>query len=391
MHADATNHWNKSPQVGRVLPRSLYSPEDENRAWRGSIEMARGRIRPTFVFGQRRILGLTWGRGPFSPDVFALRFHPAATMREKLETRQRLWDMNLSSTPFTTYDGIITDIMSGKFGRTYFMKTHTTAFSAANNWYDLWPVAGNPTSGTVNGTAFTARQFTDTTTGAIQHRGNVSTDLKYLLSMWAISSANTPMLMLYDRVLSYDLCTFNAAANQALTNTLTAQRYVSGAPGLLPMIASCTVNGATAANLTQFRYTNQAGTALQVAPTSATMTFIPSAAAPTATLGARIICPQTSGALVTWGFSLPLASGDTGCRLVNDYTTSAANTGTFCIILMHPLADLMIPIAAVPQEIDHVFQITDIEQIFDGACVSVMAYASLTTAANITGSMRYVW
>jgi hypothetical protein len=176
-----------------------------------------------------------------------------------------------------------------------------------------------------------------------------------------------------------------------MTNTLTAQRYNSGAPGLLPMMCSNTVNGATANNLTQYRYTNQAGTTLQAMPTTTTVTFIPSVAAPTATLGARVNCPSTSGVLFTWGFSLPLAAGDSGVRLCNDYTPSAANTGTFSNVLMAPLTDILIPVAAVPTETDAVFQLSELQQIFDGACVALMSYMPATAGYTLTGSLRYGW
>lgn len=349
--------------------------------------MARGCIRPKRVIANGCVLGFTQGR-QLEEGVVIHRFHPRSTWTE----RNRAYERMVMSQGWTDYNGIISDVTAGKFGRTYFMKGHTNAFTVANNWYDLWPVAGNPTSGTINGTAFTARQFDDTTTGALTHRGNVSTDWKFLLSSWVIATANTPMLMLYDRVLAYDLCTFNASANQTMTNTLTAQRYNSGAPGLLISVVVNTVNGSTATNLTQLRYTNQAGTTLQAMPTSPTVTFIPSAAAPSSTLGARVNCPITSGQTIPWTFALPLASGDTGARLINDYTTSAANTGTSTYMLMHPMGDLMVPVAAVPTELDRVFQITDMERIYDGACLAMMAYAPATTAAaGITGGIRYAW
>lgn len=342
-------------------------------------------MRPRRVVANRRVVGLVQGR-QLEDGVVAHRFHPASSWTE----RNRAYERMVASAGWTNYDGITADVTAGKYGRNYFMKAHTSA-AVAQNWMDLWPVAGNPAAGTINGTAFTARQYDDTTTGAITHRGNVSTDWKFLLSMWAVASANAPMIMLYDRVLGYDLCTFNAAANQAMTNTLTALRYNTAAPGLLCSILANTTNGATAANLTQLRYTNQAGTALQSVPTSQTLTFIPSAANPSSTLGARVICPITSGQTAPWTFYLPMASGDTGMRLVNDYTTSAANTGTFTVLLMHPIADFMIPVAAVPQEIDRVFQISDLERVYDGACLSLMAYFPATTAFNVTGGIRPAW
>jgi hypothetical protein len=242
----------------------------------------------------------------------------------------------------------------------------------------------------VNGTAKTAVAWSDASTGSLNHRGNVSTATKHMLSKWAAATANTPMLMLYDRVISYDQCPYAAAVNQTMTNTATAARYNAGAPGLLIVMATCTVNGATATNITQLRYTNQAGTALQTMPTTPTVSIIVSGAAPTTTLGARVIAPS-SAATPTWGPFMPLAIGDTGCRLINDYTPSAANTGTATFVLMHPLTELMMPIAAQPFEMDCVYQIPELEQIFDGACIAAMAYQVATTAYTLQGSIRFGW
>lgn len=375
----------KSPHVAGILPRSGYSANDECEAWRGAIEMARGRILPTFLFGQRRILGLTRGCGPFSPDVLVQRFHSRMKFRDMVQAKA---DMLAMSWP-TKYDDIIASIGAGKFGRTYWSKPATTA-GVANNWYDLWPVAGNPAAGAINGTAKTANIFTDASTGAMNHRGNVSTDTKRILSKAAVYTANTPWWMLYDRVVSYDLCPYAAAANQTMTNTNTAARYNTAAPGLLIVACVCTVNGATATNITQLRYTNQAGTTLQTMPTTPTVSIIVSGAVPTATLGARVIAPS-SAATPTWGAFMPLAAGDTGCRLINDYTPSAANTGTVTFVLMHPLTDLMVPVAAVPQEMDSIFQITDLEQIIDGAALGIMQLQPATAGHTAQGAIRYAW
>jgi hypothetical protein len=212
-----------------------------------------------------------------------------------------------------------------------------------------------------------------------------------LLSMMALQTANTSMLTLYDRVLVYDLNTFNASVNKVLTNTNTAARYNTAAPGLLCWIAVCAVTGATAANLTALHYTDQAGNTLHTMPTTPTVTFIPSAAAPTATLGARIIIPSVSGQTVTWGPYVPMATGDSGMRLVNDFTTSAANTGSFSIVLGKPLADIVLPNAGIGSQVDRVFQLSELERIYDGAALALMAFVPATTAFTLTGGITYGW
>lgn len=382
----ARDAWRKAPHVIGVPPRSLYTHDEEARAIKGAIEMARGRLHPTYVTANRRVIGITQGRGPFSPDVRFARLRQ--TYRSKFKDNEQLKaDMLLM--PWADQNAMINDLTNGKFGRTYWAKTPTST-GVANRWYDLWPVTGNPSAGSVAGTAKTSQQWTDVSTGAINHRGNVSTDTKHMLSAMAVATANTPMLMLYDRVISYDQNPYAAAVNQTMTNTLTAQRYNAGAPGLLIVFCVCTVNGGTATNITQLRYTNQAGTTLQTMPTTPTVSIVVSGAAPTATLGAIVIAPS-SAATPTWGAFMPLAIGDTGCRLVNDYTPSAANTGTFTLVLMHPLTDLILPVAAIPVEKDCVYQISELEQIFDGACLSLMSYQVATTAYTLQGGNRFGW
>lgn len=380
------HEWRKSGHVVNIAPRAHFGPAAEADAWKHAIRFALWRPRPVYLFCGRRVLGVTMGKY-FDDRVAVHRFRHGTPWSEMEKVKNDLYQLNWNDA-----NQMISDLTAGQFGRTYFMKT-ATGTPVASNWWDLWPVAGSPASGAINGTAFNAVQFSESSVGAIPHRGNVSTMTKNLLSIWACVSGNTPMLMLYDRVLAYDLCTFNASVNQAMTNTNAAQRYNTAAPGLLvSLVTNTTASGATACNLTQLQYTNQAGTTLQSVPTSPTMTFIPSAAVASSTAGARVICPITSGQTVPWTFSLPLATGDTGVRLIANYTTSAANTGTFTAVLMHPLTDIMLPLALVPFERDCVFQVSELERIYDGACPALMTMTPATTVMTaVTGGIRFGW
>lgn len=377
----------RSPHVLGVEPRSLYASSDEAAAWRAAVRSALWRPTPTFLYANRRVVGVTAGRY-FDDRVACVRFRRGTPWSHKLRARDDLLHANWNNGAQLT-----ADLFAGQAGRTAFEKSPSTT-PVAGNWYDWWPVGGNPVAGSILNTAFTAAQFSETTTGAITHRGNVSTNTKNLLSIWAAVVASTTcpvVLMLYDRVLAYDQCTFNASASQSMTNTLAAQRYVSGAPGMLIMIVSATVQGATAANLTTLTYTNQAGTPNQVMPTTTTVTFIPSAAAASATLGSRVCVPSTSGGTTPWTFSIPLAAGDIGAQLVANYTTSAANTGTFSIVMMHPLADLILPVNLIPVEKDVVFQSMELERIYDGACLALAAFQATATGINMAGGIKFGW
>lgn len=383
----------RTAQVQGIAPRSQYTPSDEAAAWTRALEAARGNIRAVPVLFGRKRIGVVQGRSPHSDDVRGVRLREGASRAEAARIMRDLEDTrrldSLRVMPFADENEITDSTTSGKYGRTIWSKVCTTA-GVANNWYDLWRVSGNPTSGLINGTARTAVRFDEASTGAIGHRGNVSTDTKHILSMLATASANTPTLVLYDRVIAYDQCSISTS-NQTMTNTLTAQRYNSGAPGLLPVMCTNTVLSATASNLTQFRYTDDAANATQSMPTGTTVSLIVSSAAPTANLGARIFAPSTSANTVVWGYHLPLANGDNGVQLVEDYTWSANNTGTFTLVLLHPLAEIILPTATVSNEVDYVHQIAEAEQIYDGACLSFLSYFPATTAHTVGGNIRYGW
>lgn len=377
----------RDPHVIGVPPRSRFAHDEEERAIVRALDSARGRIHPTYVVANQRVIGVSQGRGPFSPDARFTRFR--STYRSKFRDNEQVKaDMLLM--PWADQNAMISDITNGKYGRTYWGKTPTGAVTVGN-WYDLWNVVGNPGQGSIAGTAKTAVAWSDASTGAMNHRGNVSTDTKHMLWKRIVATANTPIIMLYDRVISYDQNPYAAAVNQVMTNTATAARYNTAAPGLLIMMCVCTVNGATATNITQLRYTNQAGTTLQAMPTTPTVSIIVSGAVPSTVFGARVIAPATAGATICWSQFMPLATGDSGCRLVNDYTPSAANTGTFTIVLLHPLTDLILPVAAVPSDADCVYQLTELEQIFDGACIAPALYAVTTGGANLQGSFGFGW
>lgn len=372
--ADILRHGRgPSLNIGR---RTVDGEMELDRAFMRAVQSQVGVDRVLPVIYRGKHLGWVKGEGPFSNKVYSRR----------RQSGDGMW------CAFTSYDNIIAAYGVQKSWRAFFNKAHTTAYSAANNYYDLWATNGDPSPGAFGGAAHTANNKSDTTTGSLWHGGNVSTDTKNLLVGWVNSSGATPTLTLYDRCLTYEACAFNAAANQAMTNTNTLNRYeANGEGGCKVHISVQTVTGATAASLTQFQYTDQDGNATQSMPTSPTVTFIPSAAAPTGTLGARFIVPSTSGATLLWGPFLPLAAGDGGVRLVANFTTSAANTGTFTVVLNRPLAVLPVQTAGVTAVYDLVEQIAGMEKIHDGACISLYSYAAATTAGTYNGGVAVGW
>ena len=371
MHIDQIIESRRAPFVLGVRKAEWQAEADI----RGALEAARTtpNVMPVFSGGKR--VGHVCG----SPNGFGgVAFRPA-------DGWSRYYDCTI-----TTYNDVINAINNGRKSAFQWAKNNSTAVTA-NNWYDMWPVAGNPQVGAYTGAAYTARQFDDTTQGAILHGGNVSTYVKGLTTGSWTSTVSTPTLVLYDRVLTYEACSFNAAVNQAMTNGVAAQRYIgTGEPGLHLMVTSQTVFNATVTAWTQLQYTDNGGTTLQSIPTTNFVNFIVSSAAPTATLGARVVTPVASGAGVPVGPYVTLATGDTGMRLVDNFTTSAANTGTFCMVLMHPLATVPLQAAGIGMLTDHVVQLGSMPIVKDGACLAILAFIP-TGAPLLFGRSEFVW
>lgn len=294
---------------------------------------------------------------------------------------------------FSSYDDLISEVSTnGKFLKLFYSKNASTA-GVANNYYDLWTVGGHPSAGSYTGSSLTAVRYDDTITGSIYHGGNVSTDTKHLLSVHMVSTASTPVLILFDRVITYESNAFNNNANANFTNTLTAQRYNGNTDGGLKIcVTAQTVFSSNAGNITQIQYTDNEGNTLQTMPQSPVPAWIVSAAAPTATLGARVVSPATTATTIPWGPYMPLAAGDGGVQLIANWTTSTnAQTGTTCIILLRPLAVLPVSTAGVTHMMDTIQQVMGLVKIWDGACLCFLSYVNGTSANIVMGGLDVAW
>lgn len=382
--APADPKWSgKAPAGIGLLSKSHYAAENEARAVEAACHSARFTDIPLPILHERKHLGYTLGRQCCDEVLY-------------LPARQGVDRLVAAGIP--TYDALINAITTS--GRRYtatWSKGHTSA-PVALNWYDTWPVAGNPAAGTYAGSASASIQLTDASTGSLAHFGNVSALTKHLISISAMftAGATPPTIWLYDRCVHYGQVPFNAAALNTFTqtNTPTSLRYSTNSDsGCKIMVTGQTVTGATQSQITTLGYTNQAGTASQVAPCSSTTTnIIVSLAAPTATLGARIGAPCTTaaGTQIT-GPWMPMATGDVGCQLIKNLTTSAADTGTLCFVMARPLAILPLATLGAVSEKDLVMMVAGMERVFDGACLSFIVYFPVATAATLTGNVDMAW
>jgi hypothetical protein len=96
-----------------------------------------------------------------------------------------------------------------------------------------------------------------------------------------------------------------------------------------------------------------------------------------------------------YGPFLPLASGDTGIQQFNSVQLSAASgsASTGALVIVKPLAQITIGIAALMTEKDLLNQIPSLPQIKDGACLAWLLGAGAATAASTTfaGQAEFVW
>lgn len=384
-----SNRWIKpkpqSPAIVNLQPKSHWIDHSEGLAVDAACDAAKYVDLPLPVMHGKQQLGWTLGH----------QLHDGVLYLPQRRSLDRI-----VAAGFPTYDSIISAItQSGQRYSAVWSKGQTTAV-VANNWMDLWPVNGNPGSGGFAGSASNSVQYTDATTGSISHFGNVSTKTKHILSLWGNATAGSPpaTLMLYDRCVAYVAVPFNNNSVNTLTqsNTPTSLRYSTNSDsGCKIIVTAQTVFNTTQQSFTQIQYTNQAGTASVSAPCSTTTTnIIVSAAAPTATLGARVVSPciTAAGTTCTSPF-MPLAVGDVGVQLIKNFITSAAtiNTGTMALVMGRPLAILPLATAGVTSLVDTVMMVAALERVFDGACLTFLSYHPVTTAATLMGSVDVGW
>jgi hypothetical protein len=356
-----------------VDKKSIYGPCDEARFIRKAITLSRGMEVPLPILFGRRNLGWIVGKRN-SPLVWKSRpMSPA------------------EAAGFPTLASIQNAAKNGQVWTTFFSKGVSPG---AGQWYDSWPASGSPPPGSYTGAAFTSVSFDNTTPGALYLGGNVTPFTRYLLATQAsISGTAAVVAIIYDRVLTYEACTFNASVLQNFTNSTPALRWISvGQPGLQVTITTTPAGtGATAANLTQLSYTNQNGSAGIAAPCSTPVLPIAGSASTASPFGCQVICPAFTAAANAAVPTIALATPDTGVRLLTSYTTSAANTGSMCFLLHRPLGFLMMQTNDVQFETDYVYQRLNLGLVYDNACLAFLFFANTGTVSSFQGHSRFVW
>lgn len=284
-------------------------------------------------------------------------------------------------------DNLKAAISAGKSVRTDWNKITALAYTLGRT-YDFSLLNGYPTANAWAGTALAWRGCDEATGNGtqifgLQHGGNITPDIKHLLTLGLQTTSTTgfPCTMtLVDLQGYYPGISNNTTAAQTLTGTPTL-RYTNGAGIRMYQVQTATA-GATAQNMA-ISYTNQAGTAGRALAATTSMT-------------ASAIVGHVSHSGVAannYGPFLPLGGGDSGMRSVQTVTMSAANTGTFALCLAKPIASITLGVNALYHEKDFVNQFPSMPEIKDGACLVWLHTAGAATAASSTffGHLEGVW
>lgn len=287
-------------------------------------------------------------------------------------------------------DSLIAAISGGKFSRADWNKITGAAAYTAGRWYDTSSLNGTPVANTYPGTALTWQTCADSTGNGtdifgIQHGGNVSTDLKHLLNLYAVTAVATgvpAVLMLCDMQGYWPGINMNTLSAQTMLGS-PILRYTNGAGCRLFLVARATT-GSTAHNIS-VSYSNTTPTAGRTLPVTVAATV--SAIVP------HII--HSGVAANNYGPFLPLASGDAGVSNVATVTLSAASgsASTAALVLTRPLATLPLTTLAVAAERDLLNQFPSLPVIKDGACLHWLLFAGGNVAASTSffGANEFAW
>jgi hypothetical protein len=364
-------HHAEAPALVGLLPKSIYTPGEEDRAWDLAVRAAPGASsRPLPVWLGRKKLGyiLHDRRG----RVFT--YHTAATGLNDIEAA----------------------FAAGQKWRTTFRKPNTAGAGSVDSlWYDMYPNQGDPGSlGTpYSGTALTARSFVDTMPSGIKHGPSVGSLIKKFskLNCRLSSGGHGIVLLFYDRVIAYDNCLYSASL-QNMTNTVTVPRYGSnGAGGLQIGCSSITGTGVGPVTLAALSYTNDQGSTASAPIQTNHVSVTPSRSAFLATYGAELVFPYCTNAAGTSGAWVELAAADLGVQKINSITWSAADgTNTYSLFLARELAISVLPASATQWEADQITGFMNYERIVDGAYICFMEWCTQGNAA-VYGRLEFVW
>lgn len=164
----------------------------------------------------------------------------------------------------------------------------------------------------------------------------------------------------------------------------TGDRAPSHGAGVQMFLTPSVALGAGTPNV-QITYTDASGNAGAVTPTTLP---ISNASAP---IGQIEYSGTGAG---KFGPFIPLAAGDAGVRIAEQFSYSATHTsGTTNLVLCRPILTLPMTTIGVAAERDLVNQIPSLPRIYDGACLVWLMYAGAATpvGSQFYGHLDFAW
>lgn len=236
------------------------------------------------------------------------------------------------------------------------------------------------TNQTITGTA---------TANYIQHGGNVSALVKYLLNASIFSAAATcapAIFQLVDLLAFFPICPVTVTGAQTMLGVQTLPRYADG-KGVMAFLTAITVIGAGTPTC-QLNYTNPTPASGRLTPAAPSLPVINT----TAPIG-QIVHSGTG--VGKYGPFIPLQAGDNGILSVETINFSATMvSGALALVLCKPIG-LPLPLTTlgVAAERDYFNQLPSMPIIYDGACLSWLMYAGAATPVNTAyyPTIQSVW
>jgi hypothetical protein len=271
----------------------------------------------------------------------------------------------------------------GKFWFSTWRKTPTQT-TGAGIWFDLSMSPGNPVPNYYAASPNIAIALKQSTDGGIPHGGAVAPFKKYLKQITALTTtaAAVPLpMILCDYLLFYPFVDMSVTDPQAMDNTVTLPRSISG-KGV--QIMPVEVAGQTGIGNPQFfvNYTNSDGVAGRQTPNVACNTQV---------VNGTIITSAPNLAQSAGPF-LPLQAGDKGVRSIDSVTFLTADVGLIAFVLVEPIENTSIRTIDAPVERVCVTDACDLPVIEDDAYLGLICCPNGTLAgAPIHGTITTVW
>lgn len=288
---------------------------------------------------------------------------------------------------FNGVDAIVAAKTAGKKRKTFWNRTVTTgATSVAGRWHELLTGAGTGGPMTLTGSAGVGVVCNGSTAGRIPIGPDVSTDLRYLLSMMAVTGGATlspALLLLTDIIHIYPSCVLTGAPS-TLSNhptwTGSGDTRMTNANGVQASLIVTTAGTAGNGQITP-TYLDQGG-ASQAAPSSL---YAPATNAPIGSLYG-----ETNTVVTVGGPYMPLAAGDYGVQQIASYAINTGLTsGVGAFVLHRPIAEIPLAATNTAGMLEWILG----ERIYDDACLGFLIQigGAATVGQQVTGSFEHAW